>query len=113
MRRVAEAVARARPRLGLHLSRLGPRDLIEYYYLSTAQRAAKLGLARLRGETAREYSARLPKHAPDLDPALADLTDSFDSARYGPVPVGKAEVARARVSWSAVKARLRALRQIR
>jgi hypothetical protein len=113
VRRAVEVVARVRPRLGLHLSRLGPRELIEYYYLSTAQRAAKLGLPRQRGETAREYSARLPKHVPELDPALSTLTDSFDTARYGPIPVGNPEVARARVSWAAVKARLQRRRQIR
>ena len=112
-RRVAETVARVRPRLGVHLSRLGPRELIEYYFLSTAQRAAKVGVPMQRGETAREFSERLPRVAPDVEPALSDLTDTFESARYGPLPVGKTEVVRARLSWAVVRERLRRRRQIR
>ena len=107
--------ATPRPRLARRLRILGsgPRARIEYYFLSIVQRAASLGVPLARGETAEEFSARLPQHAPEVNPDLDALTTAFIAARYGPREARDQDAERARLSWAAVRARLRARRQIR
>lgn len=119
-RSAASAVAAALPRLRpvqpqpvhrvlrwVSFSRLGPRQLIEYFYLSVLERAARLGVAREKGETASEFSHRLPARLPDVEPDLTELTESFVEARYGPRPVDEGLVRTARAHWQAIKLKLR------
>jgi len=119
VQRVASALPRIRPRPGLSatrafrfisLRRLGPRELVEYFYLSVVERATRLGFGRESGETAAEYSQRLPQRFPDSEPDLHELTDAFLEARYGPRQVDEGLVATARARWQALKLKLRARR---
>ena len=118
-RRVVAALPRIRPRPAaplarafrfISLRRLGPREMIEYFYLSVVERATRLGFGRESGETAAEYSRRLPGRFPDSEPDLNELTDAFLEARYGPRQVDDGLVSHARAHWQALKLKLRARR---
>lgn len=121
-RRVIAALPRLRPRQPLDVARpfrwlslrtLGPRELVEYFYLSVIERATRLGFGRESGETAAEFSRRLPARFPDSEPELHELTDAFLQARYGPRPVDEGLVKSARARWQALKLKLRARRLAR
>lgn len=92
------------------LSRLGPRELVEYFYLSVCQRAAQLGHARPTGMTPEEYQSYLRDRLPIVDPELSTLTAAFIEARYGPRPTTKAEAQSVRTRWQSLKRKLRAAR---
>lgn len=92
------------------LRRMGPREKVAYLYLSIEERARRLGLPRQSGQTASEYSRRLSREMPDLNPDLAALTETFLVARYSPHPFGDAQATGARQVWQRVRARLRARR---
>ena len=118
-RRVAAVMPRLRPRASLPIARafrfislrqLGPRELVEYFYMSVVERATRLGFAKESGETAAEYSRRLPGQFPDSEPDLHELTDAFLEARYGPRQVDEGLVSHARSHWQALKLKLRARR---
>lgn len=94
----------------LSLSRLGPNQLVEYFYLSVVERAARLGVGRRAGETATEFSNRLPETLPDVEPDLSALTDAFLEVRYGRRPAEAGLVAAARARWQRLKLRMRARR---
>ena len=117
---VASAVRRlggeARARAGmpagrLSMRRMGPREKVAYLYLAVEERARRLGLPRHSGQTALEYSRRLRREMPDLDPDLSALTDVFMEARYSPHPFGEERVGGARRFWQRVRSRLRARRK--
>jgi len=115
--RVAQAltaVARTRqeaPRIRhTPLRRMGPRERVAYLYLSVEERARRLGLPRATGQTASQYSRRLRREMPDLDPDLTGLTDLFLEARYSPHPFDDERASGARRLWQSVRARLRGRR---
>lgn len=92
------------------LSRLGPRELVEYFYLSVCQRAAQLGHARPPGMTPEEYERYLGDRLPLVDPELSALTAAFVEARYGPRPTTKEGARSVRERWQSLKQKLRAAR---
>jgi hypothetical protein len=110
--RAAPPVAR-QPLRFLSLSRLGPRELVEYFYLSVCERAAQLGLPRPPGMTPVEYQALLRERLPLVDPELDAVTAAFLRARYGPRPTTTEEARQARGPWDVLKRKLRAARLAR
>jgi hypothetical protein len=89
------------------LRRLSPRELVRYFYLSAARRAAQAGGARGPGQTPYEYQASLDRRFPDLEPDLAGLTDAFVQARYSPDQIERAEAEAVKPIWQRIKAALR------
>jgi hypothetical protein len=94
----------------LRLRRLSPRELVLYFYRSTAQRAAARGLRRGAAQTPYEYQATLAQHLPDVDQEIGELTEAFLLAQYSARPVGSADARQARQPWERVRRRLRMLR---
>jgi hypothetical protein len=94
----------------ISLSRLGPAERLEYFYLSVCERAGQLGHPRATGSTPAEYQQELQAELPVVDPELAALTDAFVEARYGPRATTSAEVERARPGWQSLKRKLRQAR---
>jgi hypothetical protein len=105
-KRVEETSVGARLARFLSLRRLPPRELVRYFYLSTARRAAKAGQPRRPGQTPYEYKATLDGRFPDLEPDLTGLTDAFIQARYSPQPVQKEDAEAAKPLWQRIKAAL-------
>ena len=91
----------------LSLRRLPPRELVRYFYLSAAKRAAQAGQPRRPGQTPYEYQATLDGRFPDLEPDLTGLTDAFVQARYSHQPVHKEDAQAAKPLWQRIKAALR------
>jgi hypothetical protein len=87
--------------------RLSPRELLRYYYLSMARRAAQAGQSRHPGQTPYEYRATLDERIPELEPDLAGLTDAFVQARYSHQPVEREDAAAMKPLWQRLKAVLR------
>jgi hypothetical protein len=109
-RRRAEAAREARgarPARPFSLRRLGPRELVRYFYVSTARRAAQAGQPRRPAQTPYEYEASLGGQFPDLEPDLLGLTEAFVQARYGREPVEADDVERVKPLWQRIKAALR------
>jgi hypothetical protein len=94
----------------VNLSRLGPRDLVEYFYLSVCERAARLGYPRPPGITPVEYERYLETRLPLVDPEIKALTGAFLEARYGPRPTTKETVRSVRSGWETLKKKLRLAR---
>ncbi len=92
------------------LSKLGPRELVEYFYLSVCERAGQLGHPRRPGVTPLEYRSVLRESLPIVDPELDRLTDAFVEARYGPRPPTRTEVQSIREQWQVLKVKLRRAR---
>ena len=86
--------------------RLPPRELIRYFYLSTARRASQAGQSRAPGETPYEYQASLDRQFPELEPDLEGLTDAFVEARYSQRPVQKEDALAVKPLWQRIKAAL-------
>lgn len=97
----------------ISLSRLGPRELVEYYYLSICERAARLGYPRLADETPDEYQAGLRARLPIVDPEIEVLTAAFLEARYGPRPTTRERAKQLRGGWESLKKKLRSARLTR
>ena len=125
-REVGQAVANAVPTLFRHvpttpprvfrfvsLSRLGPRELVEYFYLSVCERAGQLGHPRPPGVTPLEYRTMLRESLPLVDPELDALTDAFVEARYGPHATTRSRAQAVREQWQILKVKLRRARVIR
>lgn len=91
--------------------RLPPRELVRYFYLSMARRAAEAGRPRRPGETPHEYQAELDGQFPELEPDLAGLTSAFVQARYSRQPVEEQDAAAAKPLWQRVKAILQRRRR--
>jgi len=111
---LASLVGRAGPtRLTLVLSHrpfrsMGPRELVQYFYASMVEHASRQGLPRHPDQTPWEYAASLRKIAPDLEPELEQLTDSFLWARYSHHHVGPEHSSHARRSWLLIRQKLKA-----
>jgi hypothetical protein len=95
----------------LSLRRLPPRELVRYFYLSTARRAAQAGQPRRAGQTPYEYQADLDERFPDLEPDLTGLTDAFVQARYSSGPVHQEEADAVKPLWQRIKAALQRWRR--
>ncbi len=106
MARAAPSALPAAPRW-LRLGSLTPRELIVYFYLSTAQRASKLGMGRAPSETAREYAARLRSAVPEGAPDVETLTTAFETSRYSAVAVTPRDTRTPRRSWERLRHLLR------
>ena len=87
--------------------RLSPREMVRFFYLSAARRAAQAGQPRHPGQTPHEYQDSLDERFPELEPDLEGLTGAFIRARYAPHPVEQEHVAAAKPLWQRVKAALR------
>ena len=87
--------------------RLPPREMVRFFYLSAARRAAQAGQPRHPGQTPHEYQDSLDERFPELEPDLEGLTGAFIRARYAPHPVEQEHVAAAKPLWQRVKAALR------
>lgn len=95
------------PRAWLRLNSLSPRELVMYFYLSTARRAEESGLPRGRSQTAREYSQRLQSTLPEGEADVTTLTEAFEAARYSAHAVEREDTARPRRSWERLRKLLR------
>jgi hypothetical protein len=91
----------------LSLRRLSPRDLVRYFYLSAAKRAAQAGQPRRPEQTPYEYRQALDGRFPDLEPDLTGLTEAFIQARYTPRPVAEEDADAVKSLWQRIKAALR------
>ncbi|MFN8484676.1 MAG: DUF4129 domain-containing protein [Anaerolineae bacterium] len=113
---VRERMARAAPTSlptpprWLRLGGLSPREMIVYFYLSTAQRAAQLGVGRAPSQTAREYAERLEATVPDGAPDVETLTTAFEAARYSARLVTPQDTRTPRRSWERLRHMLRSRR---
>ena len=107
-RRPAREASAGRRRF-TRLGSLSPREMIQYYYLSTVRRAAKAGLRRRPSQTPEEYSAGLRKHVPEVDQDLGALTSAFVEARYSVHPMNGEYARGLRPYWQRVKQELRRL----
>jgi hypothetical protein len=94
-----------RPRW-LSLRRLRPRELILYFYLSTLERAGRLGYRRAPGQTPQEYSQALQARLPEVHDDLWLLTAAFLEARYSRHDIGPQHTSPARQHWQRLKAAL-------
>jgi hypothetical protein len=93
------------------LGALSPRERILYYYLSTLQRASRLGLPRRRAQTPNEYDATLGPHLDQAQQEMTQLTQAFVEARYSRHTFDREQDRQVRTRWQQVKAALRALRR--
>jgi hypothetical protein len=91
----------------LSLRRLPPRELVRYFYLSAARRAAQAGQPRQPGQTPHEYQASLDQRFPDLEPDLTGLTDAFIEARYSSRLVSRKDADAVKPLWQRIKQGLR------
>ena len=87
--------------------RLPPREMVRYFYLSVARRAAQAGQSRRASQTPFEYQATLDEHFPELEPDLAGLTETFVKARYSREPLERREAEAVKPLWRRIKAALR------
>jgi hypothetical protein len=87
--------------------RLPPREMVRFFYLSAARRAARAGQPRRSGQTPYEYQDSLDERFPELEPDLEGLTGAYIQARYAPHPVEQEDVAAVKPLWERVKAALR------
>lgn len=107
-RAVADRAApRPRPGSFFSLRHLGPRELVRYFYVSAARRAAQAGQPRGPAQTPYEYEASLGERFPDLEPDLTGLTQAFVEARYSRQQMEAEDVERVKPLWQRVKAALR------
>ena len=87
--------------------RLPPRELVRYFYLSTARRASRAGQPRRPEQTPNEYRATLDDRFPELEPDLEGLTEAFVRARYSRHPVEEQEAEQAKSLWQRIRSALR------
>jgi hypothetical protein len=87
--------------------RLPPREMIRYFYLSAARRAAQAGQPRGPGQTPFEYQAALDRQFPELEPDLEGLTEAFVQARYSNRTVAQQEAEAVKPLWQRIRAALR------
>lgn len=105
--RVQEQAAVRRRHGRLRLGRLGPRDLVRYFYRSVLLRAAAQGWARRNGQTPYEYADQLARDLPETQADLRELTDVFVAARYSGQAISVEEARRARRPWERLRRVLR------
>ena len=105
--RSAESPLAARLSRLFFLGRLPPREMVRFFYLSAARRAAQAGKPRRSGQTPYEYRDSLDEEFPELEPDLEGLTDAFIQARYASQPVEQKDAMAVKPLWQRVKAALR------
>jgi hypothetical protein len=110
-RRAAGAGAGARGPRWLRLGSLSPRELIQYFYVSLAQRAEGIGWGRGKGQTPYEYGRDLGERLPERKAELDSLTEAFVRARYSPAPVSDADAREARGPWQRLRDSLQTRRR--
>lgn len=93
----------------LRLRGLGPRELIQYFYVSLVRRGEMVGWPRGKGQTAYEYSRELARRLPDRQAEVELLTEAYMHAKYSRRPVDDDDARRARRPWE----RLRSVLQTR
>ncbi|NOZ30167.1 MAG: DUF4129 domain-containing protein [Chloroflexi bacterium] len=91
----------------LSLRKLGPRERVRYFYLSTVRRASERGVPRQPSETPHEYEVDLTAHWPEIEQDLTSLTEAFVDARYSAHPLQPEDARRVQEIWRRVKAALR------
>ena len=72
--------------------------------------AGRSGIARRRHETAGEYASRLRHFVPDGREPLDNLTDMYESVRYGETSIPEKHVDNANSLWQTLRGLLRKLR---
>lgn len=97
----------------LRLRGLGPRELIQYFYVSLVQRAEAVGWGRRNGQTPYEFSRELAARLPERRPELESLTEAFVRAKYSRRPVGEDDAQRARGPWERLRGALQTRRRTR
>ncbi|MGH2367452.1 MAG: DUF4129 domain-containing protein [Chloroflexota bacterium] len=113
LRRRRAGGGEAGPMRWLRLRGLGPRELIQYFYVSLVQRAEGVGWPRKKGQTPYEYSRDLAERLPDRRPELQTLTDAFVRAKYSPQPVAESDARSARGPWERLRGALQTRRRTR
>jgi len=108
-RQAAKDTAR-RGRL-VRLAGLTPRELVQYYYLSTVRRAQGAGMRRRANQTPDEYSESLAASLPEVGTDVGALTEAFVEARYSAHPIEQERARGLRPYWQRVKKALRNLRR--
>ncbi len=91
--------------------RLPPREMVRFFYLSAARRAAEAGQPRHSNQTPYEYQESLDQRFPELEPDLEGLTDAFVHARYSSQPVEQESAISVKPLWQRVQAALRRRRE--
>lgn len=79
---------------------------IRLAYRWVLRSAARAGVVRRAGQTPREYATVLRSHLPDAAPAVDELTELYQLARYRPVPAAAETATRARRAAHSVTALL-------
>lgn len=79
-----------------------PRRFVVRLYHTMLSGFSKIGLARKEAETPSEFVEVVARREPRLEPAVAELTELFQQARYNDDPVTPAAAARARSAWGAI-----------
>ena len=87
---------------------MGPRELVQYFYVSMVEHATRAGHPRRPDQTPWEYAVRLRERAPELEPDLEELTDSFLWARFSHHYVGVEHSSWARRCWQTIRRKLKA-----
>jgi hypothetical protein len=95
----------------LRLRGLGPRALIQYFYVSLLQRAASIGWGRRDGQTAYEYSHDLAEHLPDRRAEVGALTEAYVRAKYSRRPMVEEDARRVRRPWENLRGDLQTRRR--
>jgi hypothetical protein len=99
------------PSRWMRLGSLGPRELIQYFYVSLLQRAEGVGWARGKGQTPYEYGRDLAGHLPERQHEVESLTEAFVRARYSPAPVSDSDARRVRGPWQVLRDSLQTRRR--
>ncbi len=87
----------------LSLRRLSPRERVRYFYLSTAERAARQGLARPPSSTPWEYERLLRRELSEAANEIHDLTGAFIEARYTAHPIAEEHVSWVQQIWRRIR----------
>ena len=95
----------------LRLRGLSARDLIQYFYISLAQRAAAVGWGRSAGQTPYEYSRELATRLPERAAEVTALTEAFVDAKYSRRTIGDDEARRVRRPWERLRGELQVRRR--
>lgn len=119
--RSAQGGRRALSRRLRHPGQMSARELAQYYYLTTVQRAEAAGLRRRPSQTADEFScvltaslaAEVPTEVADVEQDVGALTLAFVEARYSAHDMEIEKARRLRPFWEHVREALRALRRDR
>jgi len=95
----------------LRLRGLSPRDLIQYFYVSLAQRAAAVGWGRNTAQTPYEYSRELATRLPERAAEVNALTEAFVDAKYSRRAINDDDARRARRPWERLRGELQVRRR--